>query len=876
MNNTIQDVIARFKRMTGHDVLWLPGTDHAGISTQSVVKKHLHAEGVDWKALGRDKMVDRIWAWKEQFGETILNQLRRLGASCDWDRTRFTMDESLSLAVRTAFKRLYDAGLIYRGKYIVNWCPIDQTALSDDEIETKEGGVPGFLWYFKYPLSDGSGHLTVATTRPETMLGDTAVAVHSQDERYRTYVGKELILPLVGRRIPVIADDFVDPEFGTGCVKVTPAHDANDFEIGRRHHLPQINIMNPDASMNENVPEAFRGMDRFECREAVVQALKDAGVFLRAEERMTPVGRCQRSKAMVEYRLSDQWFVKMKPLAEAALEASDQDRIAFYPGHREKDYRNWLNDIRDWCISRQLWWGHRIPAWYHKQTGEIRVDIETPAVVSQHPGDWTQDEDVLDTWFSSALWPYSTLGWPNPTADLKRYFPTNVLVTAKDIIFFWVARMVMTSLFNTDRVPFHQVLINPIILDENGETMSKSKGNGIDPLHVIDGATLQDLEGPIHEARPHDMAQRLEELRLKFPNGFKSVGADALRYTLLSIPTDSQQFRISLKGFKEIGRPMTDKIWNGSRLILDAIASVSDLSPPTDADESTLADQWILGRLDRAVETVKDAYENYAFHQAIGRLGRFFKDDLCDWYLELAKHRLRDGQASDQWTLFQTLSELMSSFLRMIHPIMPFISEELWGHFLIKVRNTPLCSQAGDSFWGSPLCAGALFPESGSRWNPAVDEKFRLFQAYVKAVRNLRAEAGIKPSVDLDARVLTHDEDSQVALKTIVDLIVRTAGLKSLQSVDEKPTAMSMAVVDSSELYVDLASHRDVRADLERAQRELVKVDKTLAALEKKLSNPGFLANAPDEEKQKQNGKYAEALEKQRKLQNVVKELSLK
>jgi valyl-tRNA synthetase len=710
----------------------------------------------------------------------------------------------------------------------------------------------------------------VATTRPETMLGDTAVAVHPDDERYKRYVGKKLTLPLVGRRIPVIADEFVDPRFGTGCVKVTPAHDLNDFELGKRHHLAQINVMNPDASMNENVPEIFRGLDRFECRQSVLEALKAAGKFVKEEPRMTPVGRCQRSKAMVEYRLSDQWFVRMKPLAEAALKASAEGRIRFYPQRWDGVYQDWLRNTRDWCISRQLWWGHRIPAWYHRRTGEMRVAIETPDIVNQHPDDWFQDEDVLDTWFSSALWPYSTMGWPERTEDLARYFPTSVLVTAKDIIFFWVARMVMTSLFNTGQVPFHQVLINPIILDEDGETMSKSKGNGIDPLHVIDGATPQELEGPIHEARPEDMDRRLENLQNKFPGGFKGVGADALRYTLMTNATGTQQFQISLKRFEDIGRPLTDKLWNGARLILDAMSAIADLPQSAHNGDLTLADQWILGRLDRTVETVSHAYETYAFHHASDHLYHYFWDDLCDWYLELAKFRLRNEDGAGRWALLKTLSEVMSVYLRLLHPIMPFITEELWGHFKLKTAKSPLFKIDRESLWSSSLCATAAFPETRSRWNRDVDDAFGLQQAIVRTVRNMRANAGIKAIIPLDAAVLAKDSAIKSTLQSSTELICQVAGLKSLLFSDEKPENMSVVVVESVELCVNITAHIDVEKEIKRIARELAKVEQEISELQKSISNKGFVDNASAEIVVQKKERFVAAQEKQSKLKKML------
>src|SRR3990172_2049065 len=575
LNNTIQDVLIRFKRMDGYDALWVPGMDHAGISTQTVVRKHLDAQGIDYRALGREKFIEKVWEWKEKYGGFILKQLEKLGCSCDWRRTRFTMDEGLSRAVRVVFKALFDRGLLYRGKRIVNWCPVDRTALSDDEVETKDGGEPGHLWHIRYPLlepADGLTHLTMATTRPETMFGDVAVAVHPEDERYRAAVGKTVRLPLQGRVIPVIADEYVDREFGTGCLKITPAHDPNDFEVGQRHGLIPVDVMNDDATLNVVVPEEFRGLDRFVARERAVAALEAQGLIEKVEERMVPIGRAQRSGAVIEYRLSDQWFVKMKPMAEKALAASGylregdvwvsrgESSLFFHPPRWEKIYFDWLSRIRDWTISRQMWWGHRIPAWYHKETGEILVDVEAPKAVRQNPDEWYQDPDVLDTWFSSWLWPMSTLGWPEETPDFKRYFPTSVLATAKDIIFFWVARMNFASLEMRGQLPYRDVYINPTVLDDRGATISKVKGNGIDPLAVIHGATREELTKPILEARPENMKELLQRVERNFPEGFEGVGADALRFTLIYTCSEGQEVRLSLHRFHEIGRRFVTKL----------------------------------------------------------------------------------------------------------------------------------------------------------------------------------------------------------------------------------------------------------------------------------------------------------------------------
>lgn len=873
LNNTLQDALIRYKRMDGFNVLWVPGTDHAGISTQSVVKKHLDAEGIDYKKLGREKMVERIWEWKEKYGDQILLQLRRLGCSCDWSRTRFTMDEGLSAAVRTAFKRLYDAGLIYRGKYIVNWCPADKTALSDDEVETKDGGEPGHFWYFKYPFSDGSGYLSIATTRPETMLGDTAVAVNPKDERFAALIGKTVTLPLVERELPIIADDFVDPEFGTGCVKVTPAHDPNDFQIGLRYNLEQINIMHEDASLNDSVPEQFRGMDRYVARKAVVKAMDDLGLLEKVEEKTIPVGRSYRSKEIIEYRLSDQWFVKMKPLAAEALKASEAGRLSYYPERWDSFYRDWLEKTRDWCISRQLWWGHRIPAWHNRLTGEIVVDVDTPAVVRQNPDQWYQDEDVLDTWFSSALWPFSTLGWPEDTQDLKTYYPTSVLVTGKDIIFFWVARMVMTGLFNMKEVPFHGVLINSIICDEDGETMSKSKGNGIDPLHVISGASLKDLEGPVYEARPANLEKILARIERRFPRGFKGVGADALRYTMLTGATDAQQIQLSLKRFDEVGRPFTDKIWNASKLALTTLEScpAGDVEPAG----STLEDSWIIGRLDQLVREVRAGLDGYSFHRVTDVLYKFFWDDLCDWYLEISKYRLREGQEGDARRVALVLSECFSVFVRLAHPIMPFITEEIWGHLRPVLEERGLLPDEIEVAH-TELCAHARFPEDRGRYSDESDSRFEQLREVVRSVRNMRAHASVSPKIDLEAVIIANDANTSDVISGNVDLLIRIAGFKSLALLDPGSTApekFAVTVLDKVQVCVNLAEHMDVGAELIRNERSLAKINKEISQLESKLGNEKFVSKAPATVVETERQKLHDATQRRDQVLSVIGEL---
>lgn len=870
LNNAVQDALIRFKRMDGLDALWIPGTDHAGISTQSVVKKHLDAQGIDYLELGREKMIERIWEWKEKYGDQILMQLRRLGCSCDWSKTRFTMDDGLSRAVRAAFKRFYDDGLIYRGKYIVNWCPVDRTASSDDEVIVTEGGEPGHLWYFKYPLADGTDSLTIATTRPETMLGDTAVAVNPKDERYSDLIGKTVILPLANREIPIIADDYVDREFGTGCLKVTPAHDINDFQIGLRHDLPQVNIMNEDGSIGDGAPKQYHGLDRFDCRERVVEQLRDQGLLERIEERMTPIGRGQRSRAIIEYRLSDQWFVRMRPLAEKALEASEQGKITLHPDRWEKVYRDWLENTRDWCISRQIWWGHRIPAWYNKETGEIAVDVDIPDQAKSDPELWYQDNDVLDTWFSSALWPYSTMGWPEKNPDLEHYYPTAVLSTAKDIIYFWVARMVMTGVHLMGQVPFRQVYFHPVICDAQGETMSKSRGNGIDPLHVIEGASVSELEGPIHEARPENMDDLLRQLHQSYPDGFEGVGADALRFTLLSLNSHAQQVQLSLQKFEEIGKRLIDKLWNAARFALGNLDNV----PPSSAGEvdAELEDEWILGKLDQTVAAVRNALEQFSFSDAVSALYHFFWDDFCDWYVELTKARLK-GSQPERRRVQKTLGEVLSGVMRLLHPITPFITEELWGHLHPILINGELLASHQEDLKDAKVCAFAPYPKDQGRFDVVRDEKFTLLQDIVREIRNTCSHAGIPPSSSVSVLIRPGNEETRRIIEEGKSVIVRGGRLKSCEFCEEKPDKMAVAVLENAELFVNLAELIDVDKEITRNQKALAQVDKSIEMFRSKLSNKNFLERAPQQVQEAQRLNLAEAEEKRAKILETLEEL---
>ncbi len=855
LNNSVQDTLCRYKRMKGFDVLWVPGTDHAGISTQSVVKKHLDAEGIDFYSLGREAAVNKIWEWKNSYGDQILGQLKKLGCSCSWDHVRFTMDEGLSSAVKVAFKKLYDDGLIYRGKYIVNWCPVDKTALSDDEVTTKEGGEPGFIWQIKYKIENTNEYLTVATTRPETIPGDTAIAVNPEDPRYKKLIGLNVHVPLTDRLIPIIADDYADKEFGTGCLKVTPAHDPNDFQIGVRHNLPQINVMNEDGTMGDQAPAQYHGIDRFKFREIIVEELKNLNLLHSVEERMTPVGRAQRSGAVIEYRLSDQWFVQMKPLAKKALLKLDQGDLNIFPERWDSVFRHWLENTRDWCISRQIWWGHQIPAWYNKTTNEILVDIDTPEEVKNNPDSWVQDEDVLDTWFSSALWPYSTMGWPEDTIDLRTYYPTSVLSTAKDIIYFWVARMVMTGVNFLDKVPFKEVYFHPVVCDHKGETMSKSKGNGIDPLHIIEGADVVTLERPIRDARPPQMETMLQELHKNYAEGFSAVGADALRVTLLSLNSQSQQVQLSLKKFDEVGKKFTDKLWNASRFVLSKLTSGE--TKEINEENLSLEDKWILGRLANTIEGVGAAIESYKFHEGIACFMSFFWDDFCDWYLELTKSSFKDATSNEAILKRSILKKIFFDSLKILHPIAPFITEELWAH-------------AGHA---NPLCKEA-YPEISFKFNKETDEQFLVVREIVRTLRNVRADLGMSAHKAITVAIKPLNEEAKSLINQSIESVIRAANLISLSTVTERPSSFISSVMPNFELYLDLTGAIDINAEIERNKKQIQKLEKEGSSISAKLNNENFIKKAPSEVIEETKNNLLGIESQINRINQVIKELS--
>lgn len=793
LNNTLQDVVIRFKRMDGYEACWFPGTDHAGIATQAVVEMELLKEGKTRKELGREAFLTRVWQWKEKYGNEIVEQLKALGCSCDWSRLRFTLDPGLSRAVRTAFVRLYHEGLIYRGEYMINWCPRCETALSDLEVEYEE--VQGNLYFVRYPLEEG-GYVTVATTRPETMLGDTALAVNPHDERYRHLIGKIAVLPVLSRRLPIVAAEEVDPEFGTGVLKVTPAHDPVDFQIGQRLGLPAVNVLNGDGTINEN-GGPFAGLDRFKAREALVERLRAEGLLEKIVPYKHAVGHCQRCRTMVEPRISTQWFVRTKPLAEPAIRVVQEGKIRFIPERWTKVYFDWLENIRDWCISRQLWWGHRIPAWYGPDE-EIIVAMdeeEAKKLARERYGEDVelhQDEDVLDTWFSSALWPFSVMGWPETTEDLKTFYPTDLLITGFDILFFWVARMVMMGLHFLGEVPFREVLITPLIVDERGQKMSKTRGNVIDPLELI-----------------------------------QSHGADALRFTMVHISGKGRSARFSRTLLDE-SRDFLNKIWNMARFIL---TNTEDLPAEASLANQRLAweDRWILSRLQAVIAEVRNQLERYAFHLAAETLYHFVWDELCDWYLELSKVRLYGEDAEARRTAQVVLRKVLLDVVHLLHPFLPFITEEI------------------GSFLGLEISRGAFpKPEEDLR-DPEAEEVLSAFQELVREVRAMRAELGLDPARELDL-VVTGGNRASVLIGELGPGLARLARVRPRWEPGAKGgEKAARGLARDITFFLELPLEVDWSTLRARLERSLRKVEEELAKVEARLASPDFKNKAPEE-----------------------------
>nr|WP_282577621.1 valine--tRNA ligase [Enterococcus cecorum] len=816
-DTTLQDMIIRQKRMQGYDTLWLPGMDHAGIATQAKVEAKLQEQGISRYDLGREKFVEQVWDWKEEYATHIREQWGKLGISVDYSRERFTLDEGLSKAVRKVFVSLYEKGLIYRGEYIINWDPKARTALSDIEVIHKD--VEGAFYHMTYELADGSGTVEIATTRPETMLGDTAVAVHPDDERYQHLIGKNVILPIVNKEIPVVADTYVDMEFGTGVVKITPAHDPNDFEVGNRHDLPRVNVMNEDGTMNE-LAGKYAGMDRFEARKAIVKELEELGRLVKIEKMVHSVGHSERTGVVVEPRLSTQWFVKMAPLAKRAIENQEtEDAVEFYPPRFNQTFLRWMENVHDWVISRQLWWGHQIPAWYHKETGEMYVGMEAPA----DSENWVQDSDVLDTWFSSALWPFSTMGWPDTeNEDFKRYFPTNTLVTGYDIIFFWVSRMIFQNLEFTDSRPFKNVLIHGLIRDEQGRKMSKSLGNGIDPMEVIE-----------------------------------KYGADALRWFLSNGSAPGQDVRFSYEKM-DAAWNFINKIWNASRFVLMNVEGMSAADLHLEGQKS-VADRWILTRLNETIEKVTHLFDRFEFGEAGRNLYNFIRDDFCDWYIEMSKETLYGDNPEAKRMNQAVLVYVLDNIVRLLHPIMPFVTEEIFS----KLPTTT----------GSIVVAS--YPEVNAFSDESAAEGMEVLKEVIRAVRNIRAEVNTPLSKAVTLLIQANDEKVHAFLTANQNYIMRFCNPDELVIATELavPDMAMSQVITGATIYLPLANLINLTEEIARLEKELAKLDGEVKRVQGKLANERFVSKAPQAVVDQERAKEADYLEKQQAVAQRIAQL---
>ncbi len=858
--HTIMDALTRYHRMLGDKTLWQPGTDHAGISTQLVVERQLEAQGITRKDLSREQFLEHVWKWKNESGNTITQQMRRIGDSVDWDRERFTMDEGLSAAVQKVFVQLHDEGLIYRGTRLVNWDPKLGTAVSDLEVLSEE--EDGFLWHIRYPVVDSTEFVVVATTRPETLLGDSAVAVHPEDPRFQHLIGKQVLLPLCDRTIPIIADEYVDKEFGSGCVKITPAHDFNDHEVGKRHNLPLINILNKKAMLNKNVPLKFQGMDRFVAREQIIQDLDQEGFLVKTEPHKLKVPRGEKSNVIIEPLLTDQWYVKIQPLAEPAIAAVKKGEIRFIPESWNKTYFQWMDNIEDWCISRQLWWGHRIPAWYDSQ-GNIYVGYSENDVRFKYKIDEAtplkQDEDVLDTWFSSALWPFSTLGWPERTPELEQFYPTSVLVTGFDIIFFWVARMIMMGLKFTGKVPFKDIFITGLIRDSEGHKMSKSKGNVLDPLDIIDGIDLESLvaKRTSNLMLPSVRDKIIKATRKEFPEGISAYGTDALRFTYCSLASTGRNVRFDI-GRVEGYRNFCNKLWNAARYVL-LNTDEEQIDFGDGAFQYSPADEWILSRLQRTISKVHHYFETYRFDLLANTLYEFVWHEYCDWYLELSKPVLQDEQALSALKrgTRRTLIHVLDRILKLLHPLMPFITEEIWQ------RTTKFTSENGVSIMLS------TYPQVNEEFiNDTIEEEVDWLKAAIQALRTIRSEMSISPA----KQIPLHIRNITPVLKKRIEKYQQT--LKALSKVgeihylsaDEKAPVSATAVLGDIELLIPMADLIDKEAELSRLAKEMAKLDKDINLAQGKLSNPMFTDKAPAEIIAKEQEKLIQAQQAKEKL----------
>jgi len=852
---TLMDTLVRYHRMRGDNTLWQVGTDHAGIATQIVVEQQLAAEGTGRRDMGREKFVERVWAWKEESGSTITRQMRRLGASGDWSRERFTMDPGLSAAVIETFVRLYEDGLIYRGKRLVNWDPKLGTAVSDLEVDSEE--EQGRIWEIRYPLADGSGALVVATTRPETMLGDTAVAVNPDDQRYERFIGKEVALPLTGRRVPVIGDAYVDRDFGTGVVKITPAHDMNDWQVGQRHGLPMLSIFNLDATVNDNAPAKYRGMDRYVARKAVLADLAAQGLLVSEKPHRMIVPRCGRTGEVVEPMLTDQWFMATtrpapgthpffpgKTIQDLCLAAVSEggltgkgDRVRFVPGEWISTYYNWINNIQDWCISRQLWWGHQIPAWYD-DAGNVYVAREEAAARAQaaaklgrDPGALRRDEDVLDTWFSSALWCHSTLGWPADTRELRTFLPSSVLITGFDIIFFWVARMIMTTTYFTGKIPFHDVYINAIVRDEEGQKMSKSKGNVLDPLDLIDGIECEALvaKRTANMMDPRQADSIARRTRKQFPNGIPAFGADAVRFTFASLATFNRTLNFDLSRCEGY-RNFCNKLWNAARFVLMNVEGKDVGLDDSRPRAPTFADQWIFAALQDAEDAIRRQLDEYRFDHAARALYEFVWNEYCDWYLELAKVSLAHGDEAQQRATRGTLVRVLEAALRLAHPFIPFITEELWQTV------APLAGKTGPTISLQPYPQ----PDMGKR-APKAASQVATLKALVEAARSLRSEMGLAPGQKVDAFIEGGFTAGEEALLPYIESLARLSAVKHVDALPSSPAPV--AVVDRLRLMLEVEV--DVEAERARLGKERARVEGEVNKARAKLANEGFVSRAP-------------------------------
>lgn len=836
LNNTLQDILTRYKRMKGFDSLWIPGMDHAGIATQMMVERKLEKEGIDKYKIGREEFIKRVWEWKEESGGAIINQLKRLGALPDWSRQRFTLDEGLSKAVTKVFVDLYNEGLIYRDKRLVNWDPQLRTAISDLEVEQKE--EHGYYWHIKYPLENQQGFITVATTRPETMLGDTAVAVHPDDERYRNLLGLKVTVPLCDRVIPVIADEYSDPEKGSGAVKITPAHDFNDFEVGKRHNLEMINILDDTANLNDSVPERFRGLNRFEARKRIVEELESLGLIEKIEETVHTVPYGDRSGVVIEPYLTDQWYVDAKELAKQAIEVVEKEDVKFYPKFWENTYLEWMRNIEPWCISRQLWWGHQIPAWYGPD-GHVFVDYDEASALKSakdHYGrqiELTRDTDVLDTWFSSGLWPFSTMGWPDETEDYKHYFPTSTLITAFDIIFFWVARMIMLSLRFTGKVPFRDVYIHGLIRDENGQKMSKTKGNAIDPIDVIE-----------------------------------TYGADSLRFSLTAQSSQGRDIKLSYQVIEGY-RNFMNKIWNATRFLLMNLGEDRKYSLQLNKNSLTSSDKWILTRYNFVIKQVDEDLSSYEFDKAANSLYQFLWHDFCDWYIEIAKNQFKQGDDSRNNTL-SVLLFILSNSLKLLHPITPHITEELYSILSGYIYNENPEEAEGN---GSLLLKN--YPVYDNTY--VFETEFRqgeYIKEVITGIRSIRALLRIHPSEDVSVIVRSENTENRDLISTQIDNIKNLAGLSELYVTAEPVKDKTVShVIPGTEIHMPVEGITNLDEEIQRIDRDLEKVTKELERSDSKLKNKNFLDRAPQDVVQKEKDKYEEFRYQKEKLEGVLNRL---